>query len=71
MVELFVYGIVLGSIISLGAIGLTLVFGILRFANFSHGDLMAFGAYMALFLITGHRTWMGVYDANFGFLSID
>lgn len=71
MVELFVYGIVLGSIISLGAIGLTLVFGILRFANFSHGDLMAFGAYMALFLITGPLTWMGVSDANFGFLSID
>ncbi len=71
MVELFVYGIVLGSIISLGAIGLTLVFGILRFANFAHGDLMAFGAYMALFLITGPLTWIGIPDANIGMLSID
>ncbi len=71
MVELFVYGIVLGSIIALGAIGLTLVFGILRFANFAHGDLMAFGAYMALFLITGPLSWIGVSDANFGHLSID
>lgn len=71
MVELFVYGIVLGSIISLGAIGLTLVFGILRFANFAHGDLMAFGAYMALFLITGPLSWIGVSDVNLGSLSID
>ena len=34
--ELTVYGIVLGSIISVGAIGLTLVYGIIRFANFAH-----------------------------------
>jgi len=71
LAELFVYGIVLGSIISLGAIGLTLVYGILRFANFAHGDLMAFGAYMALFLITGPLAWIGVSDLNIGSLSID
>ena len=53
MAELFVYGIVLGSIISLGAIGLTLVYGIVRLANFAHGDLMTAGAYIALFLVTG------------------
>ncbi|RLA82638.1 MAG: branched-chain amino acid ABC transporter permease [Deltaproteobacteria bacterium] len=51
MLELFVYGIVLGSIIALGAIGLTLVYGILRFANFAHGDLMTAGAYITLFLV--------------------
>ncbi len=51
MLELFVYGIVLGSIIALGAIGLTLVYGILRFANFAHGELMTAGAYVALFLV--------------------
>jgi branched-chain amino acid transport system permease protein len=33
-----------GSQLALGALGVTLVFGILRFANFAHGDLMAFGA---------------------------
>ena len=42
MPELVVYGIILGSIIALGAIGLTLIYGILRFANFAHGDLMPF-----------------------------
>lgn len=51
MIELVVYGIILGSIIALGAIGLTLVYGILRFANFAHGDLMAVGAYVVLFVI--------------------
>ena len=35
----------------LGALGITLVFGVLRFANLAHGDLMAFGA-MATILAT-------------------
>jgi branched-chain amino acid transport system permease protein len=52
VVELIVYGIILGSIIALGAIGLTLVYGILRFANFAHGDLMAVGAYVVLFVVS-------------------
>jgi branched-chain amino acid transport system permease protein len=69
MLELTVYGIVFGSIISLGAIGLTLVFGIIRFANFAHGDLMSIGAYVALFLVTDVLAWLGVPDTNFGMLS--
>ena len=69
MLELIVYGIVFGSIISLGAIGLTLVFGIIRFANFAHGDLMSSGAYIALFMVTGVLAWIGVPDTNFGMLS--
>ncbi|MBI3328746.1 MAG: branched-chain amino acid ABC transporter permease [Nitrospinae bacterium] len=50
MTELVVYGIVLGSIMALGAIGLTLLYGILRFAHFAHGDFMTIGAYVVLFL---------------------
>lgn len=69
MAELIVYGIVLGSIISLGAAGLTLVYGIIRFANFAHGDLMSAGAYVALFLVTGLLSWMGLPDNTFGPLS--
>jgi branched-chain amino acid transport system permease protein/neutral amino acid transport system permease protein len=69
MAELTVYGIVLGSIIALGAIGLTLVYGILRFANFAHGDLMTVGAYIALFLVTGLFPWLGIPDTTFGSLS--
>lgn len=39
---------VYGSTLALGALGVTLVFGILRFANFAHGDIMAFGAMISL-----------------------
>lgn len=69
MAELFVYGIVLGSIISLGAIGLSLVYGILRFANFAHGDFMTAGAYVALFMVAGPLAWLGVSDHPLGPLS--
>lgn len=41
-------GIVTGSIYALGAIGLTLLFGVLRFTHFAHGDVMTAGAYFAL-----------------------
>ena len=44
-------GVVLGSIYALGAIGVSLVFGILRFANFAHGELMLIGAYVTYSLI--------------------
>ncbi len=69
MAELIIYGLVLGSIIALGAIGLTLVFGILGFANFAHGDLMTLGAYVALFLVAGPLAWVGIPDTTFGPLS--
>ncbi|MDA9224884.1 branched-chain amino acid ABC transporter permease, partial [Tateyamaria sp.] len=32
-----------GSQLALGALGVTLIYGILRFSNFAHGDTMAFG----------------------------
>jgi len=41
-------GITLGSIYALGAVGISMIFGILRFAHFAHGDLMTTGAYIAL-----------------------
>ncbi|WP_371153623.1 branched-chain amino acid ABC transporter permease [Jannaschia sp. 2305UL9-9] len=40
-----------GSQLALGALGVTLVYGILRFSNFAHGDTMAFGT-MAVILCT-------------------
>ena len=38
-----------GSQLALGAVGVTLVFGILRFANFAHGELMGFGCTATIF----------------------
>jgi branched-chain amino acid transport system permease protein len=52
LVQLLLYGLILGSIISLGAIGVSLTFGILGFANFSHGDLMTMGAYIGFVFFT-------------------
>lgn len=46
-----VNGIVLGCVYGLGAIGITMIFGILRFGHFAHGDLMTAGAYLALALV--------------------
>lgn len=43
-------GLVAGSMIGLGAIGVTLTYAILRFANFAHGEFLTAGAYIALAL---------------------
>jgi branched-chain amino acid transport system permease protein len=41
-------GVMLGAILGLGAVGLTLTYSILGFANFAHGELLTAGAYAAL-----------------------
>jgi branched-chain amino acid transport system permease protein len=69
MTELLVYGIVLGSIIALGAIGLTLLYGILRFAHFAHGDLMTLGAYVVFLLNAELLPALGVPEQKLGQLS--
>ena len=51
--DAFVIGIVTGSVLALGAIGLTLIYGILKFAHFAHGDSMMLAAYLAFFVLTG------------------
>jgi len=47
---ILVPGLAYGSQLALGALGITLIFGVLRFSNFAHGDTMAFGtAFVILF----------------------
>lgn len=48
-----------GSQLALGALGVTMVYGILRFSNFAHGDTMAFGT-MCVILITWWFQSMGL-----------
>ncbi|AML52664.1 branched-chain amino acid ABC transporter permease [Falsihalocynthiibacter arcticus] len=48
-----------GSQLALGALGVTLIYGILRFSNFAHGDTMAFGT-MATILFTWWFQSMGI-----------
>ncbi|MEM1373737.1 MAG: branched-chain amino acid ABC transporter permease [Pseudomonadota bacterium] len=46
-------GVAYGSQLALGALGVTLVYGILRFSNFAHGDTMAFGTMVVIFATWG------------------
>ena len=41
-------GLVAAGYFALGAVGLTLVFGVLRLVNFAHGDMLTFGTYVTL-----------------------
>ena len=51
MLQLVADGLIQGAMVSLGAIGLTLTYSILRFANFTQGELITGGAYAALIAV--------------------
>jgi len=48
--KVVISGFAIGSVYAMGAVGVTLVFAILRFAHFAHGDLMTVGAFIAFVL---------------------
>lgn len=59
MLQLVINGLVLGSIIAIAAIGLSMVYGILNFANLAHGDFLTLGAYLAfLFSVTREMNFL-------------
>ena len=60
--QVLIDGLIAGTAIGLGAIGLTLTYSILRFANFTHGDFLAWGAYLTL-SVSG---FLGGMLASFG-----
>ena len=55
----FIPAIAYGSQLALGALGVTLIYGILRFSNFAHGDTMAIGT-MFTILVTWGLQALGV-----------
>ncbi|MHA1548886.1 MAG: branched-chain amino acid ABC transporter permease, partial [Alphaproteobacteria bacterium] len=57
--KVLISGAVLGSVYALGAVGVTLIFGILRFAHFAHGDMMTMGAFVT-FLLAGAAASLGI-----------
>ena len=69
--QLVVVGVVVGVIYALGALGLTLIYGVLKFGNFAHGDMMVFGGYVAFFALTGRMVREGNEDAAVLPTSID
>jgi branched-chain amino acid transport system permease protein len=57
-------GLTYGSQLALGALGITMIYAVLRFSNFAHGELMSFGA-MSTILVT----WLlQSYGIKLGFL---
>ncbi|MBW4708928.1 branched-chain amino acid ABC transporter permease [Roseobacter sp. YSTF-M11] len=46
-----------GAQLALGALGVTLIYGILRFSNFAHGDTMAFGAMVTVLVTWLFQSW--------------
>ncbi|MGJ8622392.1 MAG: branched-chain amino acid ABC transporter permease [Yoonia sp.] len=48
----FVPGLAYGAQLAIGALGVTLIYGILRFSNFAHGDTMAFGTAITILFTT-------------------
>ena len=53
----FIPAIAYGSQLALGALGVTLIYGILRFSNFAHGDTMAFGAMVTILVTWLFQRW--------------
>lgn len=45
-----VNGLLLGGVYSLMALGLSLIFGVMRVINFAHGDMLIWGMYLSLWL---------------------
>jgi branched-chain amino acid transport system permease protein len=68
--QVVVDGLMNGALIGLGAIGVTLTYSILRFANFAHGEFITFGAYAAMAIASGVSTLVVGSDAGLGALSI-
>ena len=52
-------GVAYGAQLALGALGVTLIYAVLRFSNFAHGDTMAFGA-MCVILVTWGMQGLGI-----------
>lgn len=56
-------GLTIGSVYSLVALGLTLVYGILHIPNFAHGALYMLGGYITLSMMTlyGVNYWLAMF----------
>ena len=51
-IQAIINGVLIGGVYSLMAVGLSLIFGVMRVINFAHGDMMVWGMYLSLWLFT-------------------
>ena len=63
LVQVIVGGLLLGAIYALFSSGLTLIWGMMNFINFAHGEFVMLGMYVALLVVV----WLGGGPASFGF----
>src|SRR5258708_13349998 len=63
LAQVIVGGLLLGAIYALFSSGLTLIWGMMNFINFAHGEFVMLGMYVALLVVV----WLGGGPAAFGF----
>jgi branched-chain amino acid transport system permease protein len=63
LLQIIVGGLLLGAIYALFSSGLTLIWGMMNFINFAHGEFVMLGMYVALLVVT----WLAGGPAVFGF----
>ncbi|MFQ5829121.1 MAG: branched-chain amino acid ABC transporter permease [Candidatus Methylomirabilia bacterium] len=52
LLQALVSGVLIGGVFALAAVGLTLIFGVLRIINFAHGEFLMLGMYASYWLFT-------------------
>lgn len=52
LAQVLVFGLINGSVIAVGAVGLTLSYGVTRFINFAYGEFLTYGAFLAFLIAT-------------------
>jgi len=65
-IQLLVNGIIAGSVYAMFAVGLSMVYGVFKFINFSHGELITWGAYLTLMFFSppfGLPIWLAAIPA--------
>jgi branched-chain amino acid transport system permease protein len=65
LLQVIVGGLLLGAIYALFSSGLTLIWGMMNFINFAHGEFVMLGMYVALLVVV----WFGGGPSVFGFAS--
>jgi branched-chain amino acid transport system permease protein len=52
-------GVIIGSVYCLIAVGLTMIFGVMKISNFAHGDFSMLGAYIGIYTTAALSGWFG------------
>ncbi|MBI4640208.1 MAG: branched-chain amino acid ABC transporter permease [Candidatus Tectomicrobia bacterium] len=62
LIQAAINGLLLGGVYSLVAVGLSLIFGVMRVINFAHGEMMVWGMYIAYwwFVLTGWNPYFSL-----------